>query len=483
MNKAATKVFAEFVKAAFRENPNFQIIVPMLGEDVYISPIGYANAMDWFEVMGPALEEYIAGEQETNIGDKAFILAKDYGTYIDAGNYTSLSYLDARLAVVPKENIVVIDGAWYDEWLYLSTDRTLEVYSKIPQGDEGPLMSDQERHRLARECDELPAMFPVEIQPDKDIWRIPQTRIFEKLRRYASQKDGEIRWKRVEKYGMKVVNVPYKTGTYNELVTNLSVKLPRFVCREQARIGRETRRLMTIDRRGNDVFSEKEVRPTLVKGVLKDEWLFAARKWGIAGNVLREEGNLVVLEAPKQDFRLMEEVFEGQIADTPSPVEYYARNSSTDPELRLQYAEQSLVRKVEREVKRGISREKAIKRNLKPRFAQGEEPRIYLLGKKTGNLYPARFIRYVGHMKELLKPGSMKWREITKRSVLVEVLDEVPWMPVGADSIEVMEEGNTEYKVEYRVCKGALALTYEDELVTVEGERMRPAELHRFMIS
>jgi hypothetical protein len=262
------------------------------------------------------------------------------------------------------------------------------------------------------------------------------------------------------------------------------VKLPRFVCREQARIGRETRRVLTIDKRGNDVFSEKEIKPSLTKAKLKDEWLFAARKWGIAGEIRREiECDATIktrLQAPRQDFRLAEEVFENNNTDNMNQVEYYARNSSTDPELRLQYAEQSLNRKIEREVKRGISREQAIKRFLKPRFAHGEEPKVYLLGKKTGNLYPVRFVRYVGHMKEILKPGSWKWREITKRSVLVELLDELPWMPVGADSLEIGECG-----VEYTtgVGKGALVLTYEDELVTVEGDRMRPAALHRFLMS
>ena len=120
-------------------------------------------------------------------------------------------------------------------------------------------------------------------------------------------------------------------------------------------------------------------------------------------------------------------------------------------------------------------------RMMGSKYRLGEEPKTYYLGHRTGNLYPAKFIRYAEHFRKYLPENSKYGRLVTEETVLAQLLDEPPYCPFE------------EFALEYRLPENlkappnqAMILCFEDELVTVpqgkRGEqRMERAELHRYI--
>ena len=110
------------------------------------------------------------------------------------------------------------------------------------------------------------------------------------------------------------------------------------------------------------------------------------------------------------------------------------------------------------------------------KFPAGTEPKLYLLGPRTGNLYPANFISYGDHLGEYL-PDELRKRYgylFTSETVLALLLRQAPYLPQGQKK-----------QFTYLPPGERLVICFEDELMNIlQGqELMRMADLHRYLES
>ena len=119
----------------------------------------------------------------------------------------------------------------------------------------------------------------------------------------------------------------------------------------------------------------------------------------------------------------------------------WCRNNLTKPDRRKKDRKIDLLivkslerRRRERVDARGRSWSTEMKlREMGDKFPVGTEPKLYLLGPRTGNLYPANFISYGDHLGEYL-PDELRKRYgylFTSETVLALLLRQAPYLPQG----------------------------------------------------
>jgi hypothetical protein len=476
------------VKAMFRDwvngLPDGAILyVPMLDQPPLIQKIMKQEAVQWFEVAEPVLYRYILKEIGKRIGGKAlFIAAVDtvpIGKYlVMAEQYVSAQY----------------EGQEYDLWLSPKEAKTgIEIYNKIPKVPEDefdlensrlvPLLS-QEDHDFLVDCLLIYRNFkfmPGQVErakpkvellaPLKSLYALPAERTIRELRRVAKlNANGSLE------------PLDRGRGPLRRTLTQLKVKVLRMACREQVRLGREVQMRLAVKKIkvGNRTVTgekivEERIKPRLAEVLQPENRLFAAIKWG----VLLERVSEKQFKAPDNDVLLAEKMLTSeQMSQVCDNKRHYGRNISNDPKLRAPYAENRLFEIARRAKARAVRVEKPIEdyvaELIRERYPQGGEPRLYVLGHKTGNLYPVRFLRYVGHLRPQFRLNTKKWRDTTDRLVMASIEKGLPIFSREADPF-------TEHGYEYiNDWENKRILCYEDELVTVSKDRIVPAELHRF---
>jgi hypothetical protein len=469
-NKAIQGVFEEFLNLI---GETAKLKLPILDdkENQLTHKLPAHEAIMWFGLCEPLIFKLVSREMPMMVEGKALILAERDGVE-----------LPERLVMNGQEVLIEIDGEKHDAYLRIERGHHIETYSQIRSviSDDDvedfdylvpkPILSAEEQRMLRSEW----AIKQANVgEIDGGVFANPAIRAIRYCRaNFVRMPDGQFNLTTFSKERRK-------QGRRSENVKGVTIPIIRSACAEQARIGSKVgKKLITkrVWRRGEiveeDVLTTVEILPALEKVRQPESRLQAGMKWGLFLD--QKEG---AYHAPKSDFTLAEKWFKPeQLAIDPPILEVRGRMTSKYAAERVQYAEEALRREAIRQMRLNKDEEASVEqymgRLLEPRYPIGEEPPLYLLGKKTGNLYPAELIRYIGYLREHLKVNSKSWRITTPQLVMIRLKEELPWLPEEAEDLD---------KALYRNdWIGKELICYEDELFVLNGDQIKIAPLHRF---
>lgn len=218
-------------------------------------------------------------------------------------------------------------------------------------------------------------------------------------------------------------------------------------------------------------------RAKLRKVEVKQEWEEPARVYGLLLEPVKEADGREAYTVPDGDLLFAEEVFDKDLLERPSPMLgwFGTRNMLTKWGKSKQDKRSitGVVRTLERRRREAPGTDREKMRRMGEKFPPGTEPKTYVFGVRTGNLYPAKFIRYIGHLKKELPEYSKYRAVIGDETVLAELKYEDPYLP----SVDEIGEA-----LVYKVPEKRLVICFEDELMTISSgeERMIRADLHRY---
>lgn len=472
-NKAAVKQFDAFYDAAMKEKMT-EVVIPAFG--IYVD---FREAKDWFRSVEPLLYKllyYDECEMPIRLGGKALITAVS----ID-------KELPVKLIMETNEKLVSIDGEQFDQWLSLSSDaaETYRISEKAVDEEDGnnyAVMPAISEHQISWLKEAWQSGRKQSLGRDRELYISPSFRACRKMRLTTMLVDDRLDWNNHSPH-FKVWGRNKRKKTFGTVKT-FTVEIPEFPCREKARIGRDTkiRKILTRVKADGSLREEEEVieeiiRPRMKTSKITDQSaMMACRKYGFFA---RQEGN--TLSPPTNDFyggQWQEELRE----DNEDNRRFYERNKWDEAEYRIKYLDARLQDRASR-LSKAMRKppEKCIE--LLPRYPLDKEPPIWMLGFRSGNLYRVRFRKYVGHLRSQFKVNSRAWRMLSERAVSVEVLDGgrdgqqkliLPWREE--------ELGALPEEIEYlNPLTGQRAVCYEDELFTMDDNRMVPVDLYRFI--
>lgn len=519
MNKAAMAAFRAFLAAVREEAEDVIITSPVLNMkghfDGLLPGLGYAE--DWFEMMEPVLYEYLLKVPTSLLRGKALVIAegiiessyshyedawKAYNNYRKTGKVGSGVYkpLSSKLIVVAQNDPswVTIEGEKYDDWLGCKDadngwgipvilkpyDPALWIVPEDPLEEDspmGPAFSYERLEELANQWREHCRAAKPRTTPRKErsLQRVEQVlqgaeremQRFEKRIGVLSGYGFDER----DPYLVPAVRTRRKLKDTYPWPNKLPVRVNIPKMGERWRMEGATGRKAVTRMRMAEV---------------KERWREAGHRWGV---LLEKAGDGRNDEAPSEDFLLAEDVFDRATLARPAPgIMGYQRNtlSRWGYGKKQKPPEMAIARSLERwrKEKHGVDRffktdnlkerDRILKRLMKDtgeKYLPGSEPKTYYLGPRTGNLYPVKFLHYVGYLSKELPEGSKYQPLVTNETVLAELLHEDPYVP----------EAHRAEELKYRPPDNKLILCFEDELVNIVPglERMRRADLHRYLES
>jgi hypothetical protein len=501
MNKAAMRSFRKFIEEARKESDHVRIFSKVLNTEGLFEGLfpQIEYAVEWFEIVEPLLYQYICRAPHALITGKVIIAAegiletsydhlsdpwKGYKAYLRTGKIKDGTYkvLAPKLLIGPYKDPVVIDGEKYDDWLRVEGaatgwqykdillsryDSALWVVPENPDDDDspmGPALSYECMQEAAERWREVRASLPDRPSPREERRRLEGERLAQ-MRLKKAQLAREQRVKELEREGVDskgkwtvpAVRIGQKLRKWEGKKTKalLQVEIPRMAERARmlGRLPRMTLRMVQI----------------------KEEWRLTGEHCGL---LLEPNDDKTECTAPKDDFVFADAVFNEAALDAPlqEVALGLSRNQLEKPNRnkKMRPPDKAFILSLE---KRRRESEQPIEEKIKEmrgNYLYGREPKTYYIGKRTGNLYRVRFLKYVGHLKP---KASEKYADlITQETVLAELLPKNPYLPLRG-----LE--NAELRLKYRPEAGRKILCFEDELVNiVHGEeKMQLADLHRYL--
>ncbi len=524
MNKAARIAFEEFLEEVSKESQDVKIIAPVLnveGDFDGLPEPDLNNALQWFEIVEPLLYDYIFQVPGAQIEGKAIIAAqgiveasymhleasyfesegaeKAYQKYRRTGEIGDGIHktLPPKLIVGPQKAPVPIEGQEFDDWLVVEAQGwniqiILQKYSRDehlwkilsdeddPDSKKIPALSSEKLVKAAGQWKEYLLKFPPEPVRRKGASedRRPEYNAAAGALRPKTPAQAERIEKRqqlLEERGiderdpLAVCAVRTKKKFDNKELDSeageTKIQIPRMPERARS-LGKAPRRtLRTVD--------------------VKKRWEATAKQCGLLLEPFySEQGDLIGYSPPLEDFLFADELFDRSVLSMPSPeIEgLWPRNVLTKPDRRKKDRKPDLLivkslerRRREKKDARGRPWSTEMKlREMGTKFPLGTEPKVYLLGPRTGNLYPAKFISYGEHLGDYL-PGEFRKRYghlFTSETVLALLLRQPPYLPQGQKK-----------QFTYLPPGERLVVCFEDELMNIlQGqELMRMADLHRYL--
>lgn len=501
MNKAAMRSFKKFVEEARKESDHVRIFSNVLNTEGLFEGLfpQIEYAVEWFEIVEPLLYQYICRAPHALITGKVIIAAegiletsydhlsdpwKGYKAYLRTGKIKDGTYkvLAPKLLVGPYKDPVVIDGEKYDDWLRVEGadtgwqyrdillsryDPALWVVPEDIDDDDspmGPALSYESMQEAAGRWREVMASLPDRPSAREERRKLESERLAQKRLKEA-QLAREKRVKELEREGVDAggkwivpaVRIGRKLRKWEGKKPKalIQVEIPRMA---------ERARLLGV-----------LPRMTLRMVQIKEGWRLTGEQCGL---LLDPNDDKTECTAPKEDFVFADAVFnEAALA---APLQEVAlglsRNQLEKPNRnsRIRPPDKAFVLSLERRRRESeLTIEEKIK-EMGGKYLYGREPKTYYVGKRTGNLYRVKFLRYVGNLKP---KAAEKYAElITQETVLAELLQKNPYIPMRG-----LE--NAGLRLKYRPEAGRKIICFEDELVNiVHGEeKMRLADLHRYL--
>jgi hypothetical protein len=516
MNQAAHRAFDAFLNAVAQEAEEVRILAPVLNAEGAFDGLPHPDlesARSWFEIVEPLLYAYLFKVPGALIEGRAINAAeglteasffhledpqKAYSVYEKTGQIGDGQYklLSSKLVVGPQKEPVVIEAEEFDDWLELKAGAAgwglpiiLRPYDEqlwlVPDEDDpdtapapalAPETLEEAANRWRLVCETRPPRTHRAARRRRDEWAGAQGRIRQGRIEEARQQRRAHRLEIVAKHGqdlrdpLLVCAVRTKKKFENKELSKdapaSQTKVPRMAERARA-LGEEPKRRLRIVN-------------------VKHRWEVTAKECGLLLEPRDSKGELIGFEAPPEDVLFADEIFDENVLEMPSPLiaGLWSRNHLTKPDGRKKDRKPDLfvARSLERRRRDRVDargRPWSVERKLKEmgdKYPKGAEPRTYLLGARTGNLYPVKFIRYAEHLQAYLPE---EFREkyghlFTDETVLARLLRQAPYVPEGRRLPFV-----------YLPQRERLVVCFEDELVNVvQGqERMKLADLHRYLES
>ncbi len=538
MNKAAHKAFKEFIRSVGQEAEDVRIIAPVLNAEGSFDGLPLPDlysATDWFEIVEPLLYGYLFKVPGALIEGKAIIAAEgiieasffhlenpeqEYSNYKKTGEISSGQYklLSSKLVVGPQKEPLLIEGEEFDDWLELRTGGTgwsipiiLKPYDEAlwlvqdeddPDATPSPALASEKLEEAAKRwrqfCETAPriqrraAAKLLRDEREAARGRMSKDKIAQRRQLRRAYRLEVLAARRIDRIDLKdpllVCAVRTKKKFENRELDEgspaVQVKITRMAERARSLGLAPKRGLRTVT-----VHKQWE-GPAKECGLLLEPQYKGAQYKGAQYKGAQYKGEqyqvneLPVYSAPKGDFLFADEFFDENVLDMPSPLiaGLWSRNQLTKPDKRKRDKKPDLLiaRSLERRRrdkvdarKRPLSVEKKL-REMGDKYPLGTEPRTYLIGAKTGNLYPAKFVRYGDHLQKYL-PSEFRAEYghlFTDETVLARLLRQEPYS-AGTDKPSFI----------YLPPEERLVVCFEDELVNVVRgqERMKMADLHRYL--
>ena len=499
MNKAAMISFKKFVEDVRKESDHLVIFSSVLDtEGLFEGLFPEAEyAIEWFEIVEPLLYRYICRAPHQLTKGKVIIAArgilessyshrndswKAYKAYKKTGRIRDGEYklLSAKLLVGPYKDPVVIDGEEYDDWLQFEGTDTGWQYKKVildrydpalwlvaddvddDDSPIGPALDYESVKEAAERWKEVRATLPERLSAREERRKLAISRLSAK--RKQEDKLREKRVKELERDGVaaggKWIVPAVRIG---QKLRKWEGKTPKALLQvEIPRMAERARSLGLLP------------RMTLRMVQIKESWRLTGAQCGL---LLEPNDNKTECTAPDEDFLFADAVFKDRIQGAPLQKVIFdlPRNVLEKPGNRKgRLPDMVIVGGLERRRRESeLTIEEKVK-EMGEKYLYGAEPRTYYIGKRTGNLYRVRFLKYVGHLKS---KAAEKYAElITQETVLAVLLHHNPYIPQRG--IEKAELG-----LKYVPQAGREIVCFEDELVNIlhGEERMKLADLHRYL--
>ena len=500
MNPLAKATFDLFLDEVFREAKTAIIRAPILDHDGLFDGLApdLNGASDWFDLVEPVLYDYLLKVPGAEIEGRAIIVAygiieasfyhlenadKAYAAYKRTGEIGEGEYklLSTRLAVGPQKDLITVDGREYDDWLVLRAawdglmtpvaDRMKMILKDEddPDSELVPALAFEELKELAekwmvirKESENAEKRFVP--RQEKDLHKLKES--FDKRMELMQKRSEVLQKRRLEPPGNKdPFDVPgyrtwHKLNRQGTTIQETGMKVVIPVMAERARL------------------AGKKPKAYLKMADAKGSWLSVGKRCGLLLEPeQRSERGEVVYTAPEGDLLLADEVFSEEALSIPDPgINGISRNDlkKWGKGKSIRRSRLMILATLERRYREEKISESAMMSKMGEKYRKDEEPKLYVVGKKTGNLYPAMYIRYIWHLAEYLPKGSKYLKLITRETVMAELRNELPYIHSSIGK---------KFEHPYRLPRSLKVLCFEDELVMIQPgtERMRPADLHRYL--
>lgn len=512
-NKAAQQAFEKFIWLLENEErvKDAVISAPLLNEHGLFDGKfpGLEMAREWFEIVEPLLYEYMLRFESAKIEGKALIIAKGitaasysaqvnseqaYRRYLRTGEIGEGEYklLPQKMAVARwnsrTQNRVEIGGVTYEDWIEakdvfeaagLQVEKRIQMAPENLDAEDGPMTPGLSYERILEAVERWDALCAT--APGRKRGRS----VAENLSR--AQVASKVRMTQMQ------VRLAKAQERRKLLETQPNLKDPMIVCAANTRIRlrnasplNEFNRVQITRMPERAKLQGKKLKSSHAVGVrmvdVKREWMFTGQRYGVLLDQI-EEGDGLVYQAPEEDFPFPAQVFEGEVyAWSDHTSKHNAPYTKGRRGLgRLTLPGEIVNNLLERRYREQPLGYTELVKRMQPKYGTGEAPKLYYLGPRTGNLYPAKFIRKAKFLKAAL-PERLKDSEyakyLTKEAVLALLLKEPPYT--------LFETFDLPYRFPERMMQGRderLIVCLEDELVNVlpDEERMVRADLHRYL--
>lgn len=497
-NQGAFREFERFVDLAREEADRLNLDFLSIEVPFLKTTLMPGDAAAWFKEIEPLLLKLVVQrELPSALEDRALCMAM-----------CGEQRLKTKLLFEPYPNPVQIDGTEYDCWVR-STQESAKRYEQCSWALEEDVPFDEAR------------LLPVISEEEMEIIQAKSKEIL--LRRYSGFKDVYtppplknwttlLRQARVNESGVVVWAASAKGPkvVVGQPVATFSGSLVSTSCAQQIKLRRQRKpkdRPARYSKNGRRLEEAKvvyeEITPAIKRTAIPAAYCQSMLKWGFFATAEEDPQRAEALQAvqdrlelepgqitqprtvvvpPPLDFVTLEQMVDmGRLQKEPAVSRQIYRDQR-EGTMRAQFAEQALVRRARRQFEAASSKDQRtllehIEAMMKPRHWPENPPMLYLQGRWSGNLYPVQFLRYVEteawteEVRKKYRP--MEWA--LNYWVIVRVLNGLPWR-----ATKNWNENKFVY-INPILHENDKVLCLEDELFTIEGERMQPAELHRFM--